>query len=209
MQGHELDFTKLLSSHAPITWGQMLHLMPQGSLDKLMDAVKPETPAPDDTVPQEAVEIAAVHATVAAHLGGSTPENMFAPFTVPPTTESGGLTRAPDPVIHWGNVDTGSMVNIVYSGVVDTHVGLAQYKQEFTHVVRGVGDKTTKVVYKLVGVPISVGREQVPGSCRRATFYVLDCPTYHWILGLPLLSSIDAAVFCSSRTLQFKLGKAG
>ena len=134
---------------------------------------------------------------------------MFAPFTVGTTDAQGQLERVADPVVHWGNVDTGAMVNIVYSGVVDTHPDLAKYKTDFTHVVKGVGDRTTKVVYKLVGVPISVGSKQVPGSFKRATFYVLDCPSYHWILGLTLLQAIDAGVFCSSRTLQFKLGKAG
>ena len=134
---------------------------------------------------------------------------MFAPFTVGKVAGEGQLEREADPVVHWGNVDTGAMVNIVYSGVVDTHPGLARYKSDFTHVVKGVGDKTTKVIYKLVGVPISVGSKQVPGSFRRVTFYVLDCPSYHWILGLSLLQAIDAGVFCSSRTMQFKLGKAG
>lgn len=38
---------------------------------------------------------------------------------------------------------------------------------------------------------------------------MLDCPSYHCILGLTLLQKIEAGVFCSTRKLQFKLGKAG
>ena len=47
------------------------------------------------------------------------------------------------------------------------------------------------------------------GSYRTTTFYVLDVPTYHCILGLTLLSQIDAGVFCSTRRMQFKLSEAG
>ncbi len=72
-----------------------------------------------------------------------------------------------------------------------------------------MGDKVTKVICKLDGVPVSMGTEQLKGSCRTTTFYVLDCPSYHCILGLTLLQKIDAGVFCTSRKLQFTLGQAG
>jgi hypothetical protein len=75
--------------------------------------------------------------------------------------------------------------------------------------VRGVGNKVTKVVCKLTNVPVSVGADQAKGSCFNTTFYVLDCPTYHCILGLTLLQKINAGVFCSTRRLQYKLGRAG
>ena len=76
-------------------------------------------------------------------------------------------------------------------------------------MVKGVGDNVTKVVCKLVNVPVSVGAEQLPGSCRYTTFYVLDYPSYHCILGLTLLAKIEAGVFCGIRKMQFKWFKAG
>jgi hypothetical protein len=112
-------------------------------------------------------------------------------------------------MVHWGNVDTGSMVNIMYQGVLEAFPELHKFKRDFQHVVQGVGNKETKVVCKLIGVPVSVGADQVKGSCRTTTFYVLDCPTYHCILGLPLLQKIEAGIFCSTRKMQIKLGKSG
>lgn len=76
-------------------------------------------------------------------------------------------------------------------------------------MVEGVGGKVTHVVGKLVDVPISLGREQAPGTSVRATFYVLDCQRYHWILGLTLLSAVDGVVRCRTRTLAFTLAAAG
>ena len=43
----------------------------------------------------------------------------------------------------------------------------------------------------------------------KTTFYVLQCDTYHFILGLTLLSAIDGGVFCGSRRLEYTLGKSG
>ena len=117
----------MLSSNAPITWGQLLTHLPQCQLDKLMQAVKPATPAMEDQVPANTAELAAVHAAVTAHLEGNPPENMFAPFTIPPKDSQGKPTKHAAPTVHWGNVDTGSMVNIVYSGVLNTHPGLEEY----------------------------------------------------------------------------------
>lgn len=121
----------------------------------------------------------------------------------------GKLTRDPAPTTHWGNVDTGSMVNIMYQGVLAAFPELQRFRKAFVHEVRGVGNKVTQVVCKLEGVPVSIGSDQAEGSCRHTTFYVLDCPAYHCILGLVLLQKIDAAVFCSTRKMQFRLGKAG
>ena len=63
-------------------------------------------------------ELAAVHAAVTSHLEAKLPENMFAPFTIPIIGTSGLPEREAAPTVHWGNVDTGSMVNILYIGVL-------------------------------------------------------------------------------------------
>ena len=51
-------------------------------------------------------------------IGSAPPDNMFAPFTIITSDSKGTLAHTPDPTIHWANVDTGSMVNIIYHGVV-------------------------------------------------------------------------------------------
>ena len=56
------------------------------------------------------------------------PENMFAPFTVLQQGENGDLTRSQHAPVHWAHVDTGSMVNIVYQGVLDAFPGLERYR---------------------------------------------------------------------------------
>ena len=76
-------------------------------------------------------------------------------------------------------------------------------------MVKGIRDKLTKVTGKLVGVPISLGMEQGPGTCVNTTFYVLDCDSYHFILGLTLLAVVDGGVFCGSRCLEYTLGPTG
>ena len=134
---------------------------------------------------------------------------MFASFTIPSIGTSGQFERAVSPTVHWGNVDTGSMVNILYSGVLAGFPELSKFKRDFQHEVKGVGNKTTQVICKLTHVPVSIGAEQEKGSCNTTTFYVLDCPGYHFILGLTLLQKIDAAVFCSTRRMEFRLGTAG
>ena len=156
-----------------------------------------------------AVELAAIQATIQTHATSPAPENLFCPFTVVERDAAGKLTRGTNPMLHWGNVDTGSMVNIVYSGVLRTFPHLHQYHQEFEHVVKGVGDNLTKVTGKLVGVPISLVMEQASGTCIKTNFYVLACESYHFILGLTLLAVVDGGVFCGSRRLEFTLGPAG
>jgi hypothetical protein len=49
------------------------------------------------------------------------------------------------------------MVNVMYSGVLDTYKELGKYRAAFQHVICGVGDKITKVICKLVDVPVSLG----------------------------------------------------
>lgn len=155
------------------------------------------------------MEMAAVQSALHTHAHCPAPENMFCPFTVVKRGQEGGLARERDPMLHWGNVDTGSMVNIVYSGVLRTFPHLHQYHEAFDYVVKGVGDNLTKVTGKLVGVPISLGMEQGPGTCVKTTFYVLACESYHFIFGLALLAAIDGGVFCGSRRLEYTLGPAG
>ncbi len=72
-----------------------------------------------------------MHAVVTAHMEGALPDNMFAPFTIPPRDTQGELTRSESPTVHWGNVDTGSMVNIMYSGVLAAFPELVPYWREF------------------------------------------------------------------------------
>lgn len=49
------------------------------------------------------------------------------------------FSTTPSPMLHWGHVDTGAMVNLVYSGVLDAFASLQRYKQDFQHTVSGVG----------------------------------------------------------------------
>ena len=211
----ELDYSKLLSQQAHVTWGQLLAILPEGKAYQLVTTARQLGEAKGLTAGQqaaveEAVKLAAVQAALQTHRDCPAPENMFCPFVVidrDPDTKK--LIRNPEPMLHWGNVDTGSMVNIVYSGVLDTFPHLNQYHKKFEHVVKGVGDRVTRVIGKLVDVPISLGMEQGPGTLNKTTFYVLDCNTYHFILGLQLLAVIDGGVFCGSRRLEFTLRLQG
>ncbi len=128
---HNLDFAKLLASNAPITWGQLLKLLPPPQLEKLLATLNPPPLQPEQPAPPALTELVAVHAAVSAHMEGALPENMFAPFTIPPRDAQGKLTRNESPTVHWGNVDTGSMVNIMYSGVLTAFPELAPYRREF------------------------------------------------------------------------------
>lgn len=149
-------------------------------------------------------EAAAVEAAVSAHRKNSH-QNMFASFSVTAKGEQGTLPTNSAPLLHWGNVDTGAMVNLVYQGVVEAFPVLQRYRHAFHHVVSGVGQTQTRVVGKLVGVPVHLGPTQIKGQHVFATFYVLDCPAYHWILGLPLLTSVDGVVHCRRQVLQYSL----
>ena len=71
----------------------------------------------------QSLEAAAVEAAIASNQH-TLPQNMFAPFSC---GGGNGQKLGMAPVVHWGNVDTGAMVNIVYSGVLDTFPGLREY----------------------------------------------------------------------------------
>ena len=61
---------------------------------------------------------------------------MFAPFMIPNDQTVGDVAT-----VHWGNVDTGAMVNVVYLGVTRVFHSLQQYWVEYNHVLYGVGGK--------------------------------------------------------------------
>lgn len=86
------------------------------------------------------------------------PQNMFAPFTLV-RRAAGKLARETAPTVHWAHVDTGSMVNLVYSGVVELFGELQQYQHPFCHVVYGIGGGVQRIIGKLVGVPLSIGSD--------------------------------------------------
>ena len=95
------------------------------------------------------------------------------------------------------------MVNIVYKGVVDKWPFLKYYWRSTQLTVEGVGGKRSQVVGKLVDVPISLGLRRAPEPCTLATFYVLDAPGYHFILGLTFLNAVDWVVKCRDQELEF------
>lgn len=139
---------------------------------------------------------------------------MFAPFIIPTDSLVGDV-----PTVHWGNVDTGAMVNVVYLGVTRVFQHLQTYWVKYNHVLYGVGGKQTKIVAMLKDVPIYVGnrlparrpRTDEPhdsasakfSDCHLTTFLVVDNDDYHWILGIPLLSAINGMVKCRERTLDY------
>lgn len=66
------------------------------------------------------------------------------------------------------------MVNIVYSGVVSRFPELAKYKVEYNHHVAGVGAKVTRVVGKLVHVPVALGKPGENSNSFPVAFYKID-----------------------------------
>ncbi len=145
------------------------------------------------TAPDDVAELVAVRATLSVH-ATTIPQNIFTPFAIhhPSATFT-----------HWGNVDTGSMVNIVYKGVVDRFPFLKYYWKPTQLTVEGVGGKLSQVVGKLVDVPLSLGLRCAPEPCALATFYVLDAPDYHFILGLTFLNAVNGVVKCRDQELEF------
>ena len=95
------------------------------------------------------------------------------------------------------------MVNVVYLGVVRVFKDLQAYWQDFNHVLTGVDGKRTRIVAKLVGVPLELG--EIPGKhvSTPSTFYVIESDDYHWILGLPLLADVGGKVLCRERSLEY------
>lgn len=55
------------------------------------------------------------------------------------------------------------MVNIVYSSVLEAFPELHKYWEAYEHVVVGVGNKTTRVIGKLVNVPMHLGQPPANG----------------------------------------------
>ena len=192
----KLDLGKLLSSPAPITWGALLGSLPANVVEDLVErarAINRQLPA---CTQAEAAELAAVESALATQ--DTIHQNMFAPFTVD------SKKVADKPTVHWGNVDTGAMVNVVYLGVTRVFKGLQQYWQDFNHVITGVGGKKTRIVAKLRDVPLELGETFGAHTPTPATFYVVDSDDYHWILGLPFLGSVEGKVDCKDRVLEFK-----
>ena len=69
---------------------------------------------------------------------------MFAPFSIATEDTTGKLLRQESPLLHWGNVETGSMVNLVYRGVLEAFPELQAYHQNFEHAVKCVGGITIR-----------------------------------------------------------------
>lgn len=120
--------------------------------------------------------------------------------------------------VHWGNVDTGAMVNVVYLGVTRVFQSLQAYWEDYNHVLYGVGGKRTRIVAMLKDVPVLLGNPRTAAGHfsgnalgsplgkslnHRATFLVVDNDDYHWILGIPLLAAIDGMVKCRERVLEY------
>jgi hypothetical protein len=55
-------------------------------------------------------------------------------------------------------------------------------------------------------VPVCLGVTQHVGESVRATFYVLECPSYHFIFGLALLQTINGGVLCRDKVLTYTSG---
>ena len=131
---------------------------------------------------------------------------MFAQFVVPQGGKVGDVAT-----IHWGNVDTGAMVNVVYLGVTRVFKYLQKYWVAYNHVLYGVGGKQTRIVAMLKDVPVILGNDCADDKglldpatpCHTATFLVVDHDDYHWILGIPLLAAVDGMVKCRERRLQY------
>jgi hypothetical protein len=179
-------------------------LLPAHLVDPLIAKLRANNSPGDGAAEPDTVE-AAVLETAVAHHHSAPPHNIFAPFHLRATHHS------PDhvPLTHWANVDSGSMVNIVYQGVIDAFPELRAFREAYSHQVTGVAGKVTKVVGKLVGVPIHLGHPPASSTTITATFYILESPRYHWILGLHTLNAIDGVIFCSRRQLHYQPDPAG
>ena len=130
------------------------------------------------------------------------PENMFGPFTVAEPEQGSWGSRQEAPTVHWAHVDSGSMVCIVYEGVLAAFPSLGRYKRPWKHEVVGIGGRKTQINGKLVGVPVCLGDKPNKGPIVSVTFYILGgCMEYHWLFGLTLLQPIEGTIFCAQRML--------
>ena len=84
----------------------------------------------------------------------------------------------------------GAMVNLVHHVLLHAFPELLCYFQLHAHSVCGVGGAVQPVTSILVGIPISLGSDRMPGSSFCMDFYVLDNSSYHWLFGLPLLMAL-------------------
>ncbi len=196
----KLDVGKLLSGTTQVTWGALLGLLPPHLIDPIISKLRANNQPQSTSPTPDTVEAAVLDTAVAHHLSAP-PHNIFTPFHAHEEDHDPNHV----PTTHWANVDSGSMVNIVYQGVVDAFPELQCYHQPYTHEVAGVGGKVTKVVGKLVGMPVHLGHPPATHSPFTATFYILDSPKYHWIFGLHTLNAIDAAIWCNRRQLRYQL----
>ena len=187
------DAEKLLSCSAPITWGALLGTLPSHMVSDLVNQARKINEQQPTCSLAEAGELAAVCSAL-SNLD-QVPQNMFAPFS---TGDNAGFLTT-----HWGNVDTGAMVNVVYLGVTRVFKELQQYWVDFNHALTGVGGKLTRIVGKLQDVPLCLGGPYKLEEVVPTTFYVVDNDSYHWILGLPLLATICGKVLCQERQLEY------
>lgn len=178
--------------------GGLLGALPRAMVDPVIDQLRSDNQSNDQAVKTSDVETEAVELSLMRH-NSQPPKNLFAPFFVTWEPTSTPL------VTHWGNVDSGSMVNIVYSSILEAFPELNKSWEAYQQVVMGVGNKTTSVVGKLVDVSIHLGHPPNAGKAFRTTFYVLECKKYHWILGLHALNSIDAGIFARKGEITYQL----
>ena len=118
----KLDVGKLLSGTTQVTWGTLLSLLPPHLIDPIIAKLR-DSNQPQQATPSPANVEAAVLDTAIAHHLSTTPHNIFTPFFV----HTGATDPNDLPTTHWANVDSGSMVNIVYQGVVDVFPELATF----------------------------------------------------------------------------------
>lgn len=198
-----LDIEGYLAGTVTVKLGQLLGALHPDHVASVMRKMHHIQGVPTNEELMAIVEAAGLEIGAQRAVDNAPPQNIFAPFLAGGPDGSG--------VTHWANVDSGAMVNVVYSGVLAAHPELEAYRQEYANTVNGVGGAKTKVVGKLVGVPIALGEAQhasefapVPRPPVPTSFYVLDCPTkYHWILGLQYLNVVDGAVFTRRRQLHY------
>jgi hypothetical protein len=171
-----------------MTWGALLVTLPASTVDDLVKRARQINEQEPTCTPEEAGELAAVQSALAP--SEQVPQNMFAPFVAAPGQVADVAT------VHWGNMDTGAMVNVVYLGVTRVFKELQKYWTDFNHAITGVGGKRTRIVAKLRDVPLTLGEDRECKDIVKATFYEVDSDDYHWILGLPLLAAVKGKVLC-------------
>jgi hypothetical protein len=101
---------KTTSHEDAVTWGKKLGSIDDGVMDKLAQQaqrIAEQTPA---CTTEDAKVLAYVQS--ALDTSQNVQPNMFAPFVIPSDATVGDMAT-----VHWGNVDTGAMVNVVYLGV--------------------------------------------------------------------------------------------